>query len=171
MPRYEGVSRGINRPHAEGGGATASTRSLPLLPRVAPCPPRGVKQMSPRGTRPPARTLGEQRRAHGDEHDEQRVGEHGAHLALPSLRSHPLGGRPGRRREEDDRTRRDPRAHGAVTGRGRASASGARRRKRASAGGVAARASQAGPEAWRAAGSRERWRLAAETRRGASPVR
>lgn len=47
----------------------------------------------------PSYTLGEQSRAHGDKNDEQCVREHGAHLALPSLHSHPLGGKRSRARE------------------------------------------------------------------------
>lgn len=50
-----------------------------------------------------ALTLGEQRGAHGDKDDEQRVCKHGAHLARLSPRSHPPRGestpepeRPGR---------------------------------------------------------------------------
>lgn len=39
-----------------------------------------------------ALTLGEQRGAHGDKNDEQRVGKHGAHLARPSRRPHTLHG-------------------------------------------------------------------------------
>lgn len=39
-----------------------------------------------------ALTLGEQRGAHGDKNDEQRVGKHGAHLAPPSRRPHTLHG-------------------------------------------------------------------------------
>lgn len=55
-----------------------------------------------------ALTLGEQSCAHGDKNDEQRVREHGAHLALLSLRSHPLGGKRSRvRKNAAKRTSRD----------------------------------------------------------------
>lgn len=67
-----------------------------------------------------ALTLGEKSRAHGDEHDEQRVREHGAHLALPALHSHPPGGRARQPRKTSEKRLpglQDPRAAPRLTAR------------------------------------------------------
>lgn len=88
----------------------------PRFPAAVSAPEQASRRPRPRGRAGPrlslpagradvpaaaALTLGEQGRAHGDEDDEQRVSEHGAHLALPSLHSHPPGAKRSsvRRRE------------------------------------------------------------------------
>lgn len=62
-----------------------------------------------------ALTLGEQRGAHGDKDDEQRVCKHGAHLARLSPRSHPPRGESTPEPERPEETWRDRPSRSATT--------------------------------------------------------
>lgn len=74
---------------------------LPIFPQGARGTPAPFHPEAKAKSKKQALTLGEQRGAHGDENDEQRVSKHGAHLARPSPRSHPARGKRSRASRRD----------------------------------------------------------------------